>query len=56
MARSVNSNSFPSQVVSDVEKVSYEYGLKVAKAIEQEWFNEDNNLNRYRSNINNFHN
>ena len=47
MARSVNSNSFPSQVVSDAEKVSYEYGLKVAKAIEQEWFNEDRNLNRY---------
>ena len=56
MARSVNSNSFPSQVVSDAEKVSYEYGLKVAKAIEQEWFNEDRNLNRYRSNVNNFHN
>ena len=25
---------FPSQVVSDVEKISYEYGLKVAQAIE----------------------
>ena len=24
---------FPSQVVSDVEKLSFEYGLKVAKAI-----------------------
>ena len=29
---------FPSQVVSDVEKMSYDYGLKVAKAIEAEWF------------------
>jgi hypothetical protein len=29
---------FPSQVVSDLEKASYDYGLKVAKAIEYEWF------------------
>jgi hypothetical protein len=32
-------NNFPSQVVSDLEKMSLEYGLKVAKAIEREWFN-----------------
>ncbi len=38
MAESVLKNFFPSQVVSDVEKISYEYGLKVAKAIEKEWF------------------
>jgi len=56
MARTVNSNSFPSQVVSDVEKISYEYGLKVARAIEQEWFNTERGLNRYRTNANNFHN
>ena len=36
---SIRRNSyFPSQVVSDAEKISYDYGLKVAKAIEQEWF------------------
>ena len=46
---------FPSQTVSDAEKISYDYGLKVAKAIEQEWFNNDRNMNRYRSNQNNFH-
>jgi len=46
---------FPSQAVSDAEKLSYEYGLKVGKAIEQEWFNNDRNLNRYKSNQNNFH-
>ena len=34
MAESVVNNYFPSQVVSDAEKISYEYGLKVAKAIE----------------------
>jgi hypothetical protein len=26
--------NFPSQVVPDAEKISYEYGLKIAKAIE----------------------
>ena len=46
---------FPSQTVSDAEKISYDYGLKVAKAIEQEWFNDDRSMNRYRSNQNNFH-
>ena len=29
---------FPSQVVSDIEKISFDYGLRVAKAIEGEWF------------------
>ena len=47
---------FPSQTVSDAEKLSYDYGLKVGKAIEQEWFNNDRNISRYRSNQNNFHN
>ena len=47
---------FPSQVVSDIEKMSYDYGLKVAKAIETEWFHTDRNSNRYRTNHNNFHN
>jgi len=56
MAESVVSKSyFPSQVVSDIEKLSYDYGLKVAKAIEHEWFNDDTQGNRYRSNRNHFH-
>jgi len=55
MAYSSNSY-FPSQTVSDAEKISYDYGLKVAKAIETEWFNDDYNNNRYRNNMNNFHN
>jgi len=46
---------FPSQTVSDAEKLSYEYGLKVGKAIEQEWFNNDRNSSRYKSNQNDFH-
>ena len=47
---------FPSQVVSDIEKISYDYGLKVAKAIEAEWFHTERGSNRYRTNHNNFHN
>ena len=47
--------NFPSQVVSDVEKISYEYGLKVAKAIEQEWFGVESNTNRWGSNLSTFH-
>jgi len=56
MAYSGIKSYFPSQTVSDAEKLSYDYGLKVAKAIETEWFNNDRNLNKYRSNQNNFHN
>jgi len=38
---------FPSQAVSDEEKMSSEYGLSVGRAIEQEWFNRDNNPGMY---------
>ena len=56
MAESGMKSYFPSQTVSDAEKLSYDYGLKIAKAIETEWFNNDRNRNRYRNNSNNFHN
>ena len=50
-------HNFPSQVVSDAEKSSHDYGLEVAKAIEAEWFDGEMNGNsRYSSNTNNFHN
>ena len=55
MAESGIKNYFPSQTVSDAEKLSYDYGLKVAKAIETEWFNNDRGSNKYRTNHNNFH-
>ena len=55
MAESVIKNYFPSQTVSDAEKLSYDYGLKVAKAIEQEWFDDDATNAKYRSNLNDFH-
>jgi hypothetical protein len=56
MAESGIKSYFPSQTVGDAEKLSYEYGLKVGKAIEQEWFNNDRSVNRYKSNSNDFHN
>ena len=56
MAESGMKSYFPSQTVSDAEKLSYDYGLKVGKAIEQEWFNNDRGSNRYKSNHNDFHN
>jgi len=51
-----NSNSaFPSQVVSNAEKASMEYGSQVAMAIEYEWFKSGRtNGNRYLTNWNNF--
>jgi hypothetical protein len=55
MAESVIKSYFPSQVVSDAEKLSYDYGLKVAKAIETEWFYDDRSHTRYDTNFNNFH-
>ena len=36
-----SSSTFPSQVVPDVEKKTYEYGLAVATAVEGEWFRGD---------------
>ena len=56
MAYSGIKSYFPSQTVSDAEKLSYDYGLKVGKAISTEWFNDDRNINRYRNNTNDFHN
>ncbi len=50
------SYDFPSQAVSDSEKKSVEYGTKVAKAIEQEWFNQGQGIQgRYYSTRDDFH-
>ena len=49
-------SSFPSQVVSDAEKSSIEYGRQVAQAIEGEWFSQGRTTgNRYLTAWNNFH-
>jgi len=55
MAESVINSFFPSQVASDQEKMSPEYGLRVGRAIQDEWFKSDSGTNRYKSNQNTFH-
>jgi len=55
MAESVVKSFFPSQVASDKEKMSAEYGLKVARAIQNEWFKMDTGSTRYKSNQHSFH-
>ena len=52
MAESAIRN-FPSQAVSDLEKMTQEYGLEVARAIEHEWFSGA--TSKYSGNINDFH-
>ena len=47
--------SFPSQAVSDEEKMSAEYGAKVGSAIEYEWFSNNENSNRYTTFKESFH-
>ena len=47
--------SFPSQAVSDAEKMSMEYGAKVGNAIEYEWLSSNNNSNRYTTYKDSFH-
>ena len=54
MAESITKQHFPSQVASDMEKMSPEYGLKVAKAIEDEWFKRDGVTYRFSSNQDTF--
>ncbi len=54
MAESIIKDHFPSQVASDMEKMSPEYGLKVAKAIEDEWFKRDGVTYRFASNQDTF--
>ena len=46
-------SSFPSQVVSNEEKASIDYGRQVAHAIEREWFNQGRtNFNRFQTSSN----
>lgn len=55
MAESVVTNYFPSQIASDQEKMSLEYGTSVGRAIENEWFKSTNGIGRFKSNQNSFH-
>ena len=46
--------SFPSQAVSDSEKMSEDYGLRIARAIEAEWFGHQHS-NKYLASQSRFH-
>jgi len=64
MAYASGSDYFPSQAVSDLEKMTQEYGLKVGRAIQSEWFGGKTSRyqegysqrSRYGNSVNNFHN
>ena len=56
MAESVTKSFFPSQTVSDTEKLTLKYGEKIGKAIQDEWFKTDTGTTRYRSNQHAYHN
>src|SRR5210317_14411 len=55
MAEAILKSSFPSQIASDAEKASQEYGLKVARAIEHEWFKRDSGATIFYSNRDEYH-
>ncbi len=56
MAQNAVNSFFPSQVVSDQEKMSEDYGLKVGRAIQNEWWSNNSGTSRYKSNQVTFHN
>jgi hypothetical protein len=45
----ITSSAFPSQLASDAEKASSQFGLQVGQAIQYEWFRKDGNSCRYYS-------
>ena len=59
MIYTTSNNTFPSQIVSDEEKQSYQYGRDVGRAIENEWFRGDRDATgagRFAGNWQYFHN
>lgn len=45
----INPTSFPNQYVSDLEKGTKEFGLRIGQAIQYEWFRKDSSSARYYS-------
>ena len=52
----VMSQNFPSQMATEAEKASKEFGLQVGQAIQYEWFRKDNSTCRFYSQWRDFHN
>tara|TARA_B100000614_G_scaffold45676_1_gene38663 strand:- start:10203 stop:12626 length:2424 start_codon:yes stop_codon:yes gene_type:complete len=46
---------FPDQLATDNEKASVDYGLRVAQAIEAEWFRKESGTSRYYNNRDTYH-
>ena len=55
MAESVVNSFFPSQVASDQEKMSEAYGIRVGRAIQNEWFDGSQGSVRFTSNQDSYH-
>ena len=45
----ITSSAFPSQLATDAEKATEQFGLQVGQAIQYEWFRKDGNSCRYYS-------
>jgi len=51
----ISATAFPSQMASDAEKASEEFGLRVGQAIQYEWFRRDGSSCRYYTQWRDFH-
>jgi hypothetical protein len=51
----ITSSAFPSQLATDSEKASEQFGLQVGQAIQYEWFRKDGNNCRYYGQWKEFH-
>ena len=51
----INPTAFPNQFVSDAEKKSFEFGLKIGQAIQYEWFRKDGGQSRFYNQWADFH-
>ena len=55
VAIDITSSAFPSQLATDKEKASEQFGLQVGQAIQYEWFRKDGNNCRYYGQWKEFH-
>lgn len=51
----IGAQSFPSQLATDAEKATDEFGLKVGQAIQYEWFKKDGGGSRFYNQWDEFH-
>ena len=51
----ISAQKFPSQLTSDAEKATEEFGLQVGQAIQYEWFKKDGSQCRFYDQWRQFH-